>query len=558
MPKRRSDSLQEPQALFDYFRPQETPPPPDLATGGDCSFASEPKTGRATEKVREFGQVATPRALAEAMAIWATSSAPAEILDPGLGLGNLLQACRPLAPRAELVGIEIDPDIAAQARRTAPPGTRLHCGNYLRMRIRPCPAIIANPPYIKAARADLNESDWACLEELFGCRLDRLTNAYALFLLKIWHDLAPGGRAAVLIPGEFLNANYGVEIKRQLLRALRPVATLVLDPAVNAFDTALTTSAILLLEKTSRPHAPIPAYLVRDLASLQPAIAAIAASAGAQAPEGLDRTELSALAAEDKWLNRILGHHAEHEAFTHRVGDFFRCSRGIATGANDYFCLRPSEIAAHGLSVRDFLPCVTKAPDIGGLVFDAAAHAHLQAADKRCWLLAPAEPDSTMRRYLALGQSSGIADKFLPSHRPVWYLPENRAAAHAWIAVFSRDTLKCVLNDSDTRHLTCFHGVYARSGRAADAASLVLFLNSSLGRLAIRQAQRFYGDGLNKLEPKDVEAIPCPSFGSASAAHNDELITELRRIQQLPAGVQSSALEALAHRHFALTPQAAA
>jgi adenine-specific DNA-methyltransferase len=555
MSKHSTDSLEEPQALFGFLT-SHAEPPSHLATGGGNSYTAEPPKGRDHAKIREFGQVATPSVLADALALWISSSSPSDILDPALGLGNLLHACRPLVPTAKLEGIEIDPDIVMQARHTAPVGATLICGNYLRMRVRPRAAIIANPPYIKAARLDFGEADWAGFEDLLDCRLDRLTNAYALFLLKIWHDLAPLGRAAVLIPSEFLNANYGAEIKRKLLRHIRPVGTLVLDTSLNAFDTALTTSAILLLEKSPAHRARVPAYLIRDLATLQPAIAAIAADPATTDPAGLVPTELSSFIPEEKWLNRILGRHEEHVAFTHRVGDFFRCSRGIATGANEYFCLRPSDLTAHRLASRDFLPCVTKAPDVGGLVFNCDAHAALQAEDKRCWLLAPAEPDAEMLRYLALGQSTGIADKFLPSHRSVWYLPENRAAAHAWVAVFSRETLKCVFNETDTRHLTCFHGIYARSGIPADAALVVLFLNSSLGRIAIRQAQRFYGDGLNKLEPKDVEAIPCPSLATQSDAINRSVIAQLKRIETLPAARQPAALDALAEGTFGLTPQA--
>lgn len=146
----------------------------------------------------------------------------------------------------------------------------------------------------------------------------------------------------------------------------------------------------------------------------------------------------------------------------------------------------------------------------------------------------------------------------MPKHRPVWYLPENREPAHAWVAVFSRETLKCVLNRTDARHLTCFHGIYARSGDSADAAPLVLFLNSSIGRTAIRQAQRFYGGGLNKLEPKDVESIPCPSLALNSAAEKSRLIARLERIVKLPRDQQSAALDALAEATFNLAfPQKA-
>lgn len=549
--------VNEPQALFGFTSPNVVTTH-TVSKGGDDSFSVEPKRGRDVEKVRSLGQVATPRALATVMASWVVAGRPAEILDPAAGLGNLLNACRTLAASPKLEGIEIDPVIAEQANRTTPKGTRLICGDYLKMQVRPRSGIVANPPYIKAARLDLRPSDWEHLEDLLDCPLDRLTNAYVLFLLKIWRDLAPGGRAAVLIPGEFLNANYGVPIKARLLKHIRPVATLVLDPALNLFDTALTTSTLLLLEKAERVCAVTPAYFVRRLGDLQPLVDDLISANGDPRLLTTSSVDVSGFLPSEKWLNRIMGLHEEHEAFTHRLGDFFRCSRGIATGANDYFCLRPSDIAAHGLAARDFLPCVTKAPDFSGLVFDSEAHARLQTDDKRCWLLAPQTPDVAMRHYLAAGESAGVAAKFLPSHRPVWYLPENRAPAQAWIAVFSRDTLKCVLNETDTRHLTCFHGIYARPGSSADPARLVLFLNSSLGRIAIRQAQRFYGSGLNKLEPKDVEAIPCPSLAATPAMASRRLIASLKEIECMPILDQPAALDTLAEKTFGLTTQAVA
>ena len=44
------------------------------------------------------------------------------------------------------------------------------------------------PAFIKAHRLGYSEQDWRYFEESFGTPLDRLTNIYALFLLKIWED----------------------------------------------------------------------------------------------------------------------------------------------------------------------------------------------------------------------------------------------------------------------------------------------------------------------------------------------------------------------------------
>lgn len=553
MPKPNPHEVNEPQALVNFSHPASTTSM-TLAHGGGDSFQAEPEDGRPAEKVRDLGQVATPRAIAQAMAMWVMASKPDRVLDPAMGLGNLLQACRDLKATVCLEGVEIDPAIIAEARRTAPAGTCLVCADYLKLKTTPFDGIIANPPYIKASRQGFTSADWEYLDDMLGVSLDRRTNVYALFLLKIWHDLAPHGRAAVLIPAEFLNANYGGPIKAQLLHRIRPVATLVFDPSVTIFQNALTTTALLLLEKSARPRAVLPALKIERMEALAPAVRAFAHAGRACPPHAPAMTDLSSLSPDDKWLNRILGHHAEHDSFTHKVGDFFRCSRGIATGANGYFCLRSSEIKNHGLDTGDFMPCVTKAPDVSGLIFNEPKWRQLAAADSRCWLLSPAKISAAMQRYLANGKTSGVASKSLPSHRPVWYLPENRTPAAAWVAVFSRDTLKCVLNQTSTRHLTCFHGIYAKHGVDADAARLVLFLNSSLGRTAIRRSNRFYGAGLNKLEPKDVESILCPALGSTGALIDSAaLMARLLDIEQLDADEQTPAIDALAEEALGLT-----
>jgi adenine-specific DNA-methyltransferase len=133
-----------------------------------------------------------------------------------------------------------------------------------------------------------------------------------------------------------------------------------------------------------------------------------------------------------------------------------------------------------------------------------------------------------------LGQELGIHERHLPSHRPVWYQPENRAVADVWVAVFSRESVKFILNTSGAKNLTCFHGLYARNGQTSLEPLLVLFLNSSWGRIAFSQVNRFYGDGLNKLEPKDVEDMPCPTLPAQTAVQAKQLTDRLIELESVP------------------------
>ncbi len=519
----------------------------EIATGGADSFKAAETWQRET---KQLGQVATPAPIAKLMAKWVMSGMPKTVLDPAAGLGGLLAECCEINPRVVLVGVEQDTDTLQRAKASAPRGAKLILADYLKSDAGLFDGIIANPPYVKAQRLSYSEEDWHFFEERFGTRLDRLTNLYALFLLKIWEDLAPNGRAAVIVPAEVLNANFGDEIKERIAHIIRPVGIAVFPPTVNIFENALTTSIILFFEKGRPSDAPSTVLRVESVKDAECFVDALVSRR--TLPHGKSHFELSTLNPRAKWLNVVLGVKRPTDSifFSKRVGDYFACRRGIATGANDYFCLSRGEMSEHGLMDAHVEPCITKAVDADGLVFTRIKFQALSASNRRCFLLSPSANCPAVGHYLKLGEQRGIPRRHLPSHRPIWYLPENRAVANIWVAVFSRESVKFILNSSDAKNLTCFHGLYARSGSETLAALMTLFLNSSAGRLAFSQVNRFYGGGLNKLEPKDVEEMPCPAMPRLSGSGADELARKLARLEKLSPTERLTCVDGLLARYI--------
>ena len=527
----------------------------EVATG-ELRAAAEGEVWQRNTK--SLGQVETPLPIAELMARWVMSRKPACVLDPAAGPGSLLRACRDRCSTAQLVGVERDAGTLRRAGAQAPRGTKLILADYLLADAGLFDGIIANPPYVKAQRLDYAETDWRYFEERFGTPLDRLTNLYALFLLKIWEDLAPRGRAAVLLPAEFLNANFGEEIKERLLRALRPAGIIVFSPSLSVFADALTTSAIVFLQKGAAATGPLRAMKADTIEEAATFVDGLLARPVAESR--VNYTDLAQFKPRDKWLNVLLNDGPLFDAtrFARRIGDYFDCRRGIATGANEFFCLSQSGLREHALELEHVEPCVTKAVDASGLVFSREKLASLVAADRRCYLLNPRRNGRDLERYLQAGEQLGIPQRHLPSHRPVWYRPENRAVADIWVAVFSREKVKFILNTSGAKNLTCFHGLYAKPGHGNLAPLLVLFLNSSGGREAFAQVNRFYGDGLNKLEPKDVEAMPCPELPELSRTDAATLVRRLARLESLSGMARSEEVDALLADYLELSVHAAA
>ena len=485
-------------------------------------------------ETKRLGQVPTPPSVASLMARWVMSAKPEVVLDPAAGLGNLLHACAAVCDGLKMVAVERDADTFRQAKHTAPQGTKLVLADYLFSDSGQFEGIIANPPYVKSQRLEYTEAEWRYFDERFGVPLDRLTNLYAIFLLKIWDDLAPGGRAAVLLPAEFMNANFGEEIKERLLREMHPAGVIVFAPELNLFADALTTSAIIFLERGAAKDRPVEAIKASSLEDAENFVGGLIGEASLAAEQKIH--DLRSFDPREKWLNTLLEDAPSEDLcfLTRRIGDYFQCRRGIATGANDFFCLSESLLREHRLSQEHVEPCVTKATDADGMVFTPQKLARLANSDRRCYLLSPRVNGSELDSYLLSGQNLGIHERHLPSHRPVWYQPENRAVADAWVAVFSRETVKFILNTSGAKNLTCFHGLYARKGQTRLTPLLVLFLNSSWGRIAFSQVNRFYGDGLNKLEPKDVEAMPCPVLPEQTTEQAKQLTARLVELESFP------------------------
>ena len=123
------------------------------------------------------------------------------------------------------------------------------------MAARSWPGIIMNPPYIKHHELADKEARIAAIERDAGLTFSRLTNLYAVFLVRAGLALAPGGRAAAIVPSELLNANYGRAVKRFLVERGLLRAIISFDFHSNVFAGATTTACIILLEAGPAPAA---------------------------------------------------------------------------------------------------------------------------------------------------------------------------------------------------------------------------------------------------------------------------------------------------------------
>lgn len=447
------------------------------------------------EHRKRFAQFFTPEAIADFMARWVLDGRKKmDVLEPAFGLGAFSRSLFKQNPKVRVVGYEADETIynyAAENVAQAGSDVLLYNEDYLRASWKDkYDGIICNPPYLKFHDYD-NASLVPLVNEQLGIRLNGFTNLYTLFLLKSISQLRDGGRMAYIVPSEFLNSDYGVEVKRALLRSgvLRHVV--VVDFTQCAFDDVLTTACILLCHKDGS-LSEVRFSHVSDVGQLQASLADYSAWAADQ------------LKPETKWKQYYEG--ARSADYRHLVPfcTFAKVSRGIATGANDYFTFRESKKELYGIPERCLMRCVCHSTDVHGLFFTDDDFQRLSHSDKAVYLFngrADGE-DEHVRGYISLGEETGADKRYLTASRKPWYAIENRKPSPIWVSVFNRKGLRFVRNIAGVSNLTTFHCVY--DAGVVDIDVLFGYLVTNVAKEIFMDNSRQYGNGLVKFEPNDL------------------------------------------------------
>lgn len=562
----RSDQL----TLFEFGEEAWLPTPPWAEAVGERlrqSMASEspaltPEQMYAQEVPygyrKRLGQFFTPPEVARFMVQWATAQAPQTFLDPAVGAGIFLEvlasAGSAQASPPAVTAFDIDPVLVMLARERyrlarqrsgnpspdAPPD-RIVQRDFLTAEIADrFDAIVCNPPYIRHHDLPYNKTLFRHFDTLAGRRLSRNTNAYGLFLVKIPSLLSPAGRAAVITPSEFLNADFGVGLKACLLATNALHALIVFHHGLVLFDDLLTTACITLLSRQRAPEEPIHLVEVADLAALEQLPALLEPSAPGP-PLSETWGSISRLSPQEfdvaaKWRSLKAPRPRPRAAPWVPFSELARIMRGIATGANAFFTLTQAEVDEWGLEERFLRPCLSKAPQARGLDFTREDWETLRRAQKKVWLLyCTGSPSFAVAAYLRAGERQGLHRRYLTRHRTPWYAPEQREVAPIWVTAFGRTGLRFVRNRAGVWNLTACHGIYPHFDDPTLLGALMAYLTSPLAAEKLAWELRTYGDGLLKVEPRDVLRLPVldvRALPGAEVAELANLFDELCRQQR--------------------------
>ena len=381
-----------------------------------------------------LGQFATPPNLARDILTYAKGllpkNSPVNFLDPALGSGAFYSALKQVfASDSELIkyaaAFEIDPHYGKPAQELwESQGLNLTHGDFTKFEPNPrFNLIICNPPYVR--HHHLSADDKLRLQkrslEVSGCKLSGLAGLYTHFLLQTHAWMAPGAIAGWLIPSEFMDVNYGSEVKRYLLEKVTLLRIHRFSPDDIQFTDALVSSAIVWFKNES-PSKDNQTIFTFGGSLLAP-----------QIKKTLSRKDL---AVESKWTRFPKYGVRDQDAIgTQLLGDLFFVKRGLATGDNKFFVLNEQQVTERNLPLAVLRPILPSPRYIKGdeILDDADG---LPTNVNRLFLLDPKMDEDEIRykyptvaAYLDEGKATGVNNGYLCRGRKRWYDQEQRLPA---------------------------------------------------------------------------------------------------------------------------------
>ena len=467
---------------------------------------------------KRFGQFFTPDEIATFMVDWVLNSGVDEVFDPAFGLGAFRAAIDDRAG-VRFTGYEVDDTVVEfWERNTGERADFIAIGDYLLAWGGQYASIVCNPPYMRFQKFLNRDVVGQEFEKNLGIKLSGYVNTASAFLLKSLSELSAYGRLAYIMPLEFLNTGYGTLVKQKLVESGHLCSIISFDCEKDIFPDATTSVGIILYDKAAY-HIAVQFFRLRSMDEL----------AAFESVQPVAEVPRSALDPQAKWLPHFQGTaFSVDRQKTTTLADFGKFSRGIATGANAFFVLNSTSVAARHLGTAECVPCIAKSSQIKTAVFKEA-----DFANNPVFLFSVSgRPSKSAEDYIRFGESEGYHERFLTKNRTPWYKTETRSPSPLLFGVFSRNGYKVVLNKTKALNLTCYHGFQPNLLGAMYVEHLFLYLSSQTGRLIIARSMRQYGRALDKFEPNDLNGALVPTAAFFATISKEEVAAAVRSLEE--------------------------
>lgn len=476
---------------------------------------------------KEFAQFFTPQPIANLMSDWLLGNKSLKtVLEPAFGLGIFSRTLLSKLDNLKIKGFDIDEAILSEAKAyfKSQKNVSLKLEDYMFNDWKnKYDGIICNPPYLKFHDYD-NKQILQEVENNLKFKFNGFTNLYTLFLLKSIFQLKKDGRAAYIIPSEFLNSDYGKLVKEYLLKTKTLRHLFVIDFKENVFDDAMTTASILLLAN-DKNNSEINISTIDSKSDLQLIDTYIKSY-----PKGRGEFtfKLNDLDPNIKWRKYYQLQNSINYKNLVPFSTYAKVVRGIATGANDYFTFKESKAKEFSIPKGNLKPCICKAKDVKGNFFTESDYKNLVKNNELAYLFDGINStNKNVLAYIEKGVEDKINEKYLTKCRKPWYSLENRPPAPIWVSVFNRDGVKFIRNEANISNLTTFHCVYPTNSNLFSKVTddlLFAYLLTDVAKEIFSDNRREYGNGLKKFEPNDLNKSKMLDLSTLSESQVDRIL----------------------------------
>lgn len=495
---------------------------------------------------RKLGQFRTPVYVAEVLTDWAITNADDTVLDPGIGAGALTakaykrkQRYRGKSSIQEMYGVDVNP-LAVVMSTTAiklingDGIPNFHHQDFLEVDLSnskkhvsstssPIPervdAVVSNPPYSRHHELSKADKDWInkkVEEEAGDLSLSGQSPLYLYFFIHATQFLKQGGRMAFLTPSEFLETNYGKPLKEHLLENFNIHAVILHNHDSLTFEDVNTTSCVVFLK---RQESPSPTNYTRfielDKWPDSDKLLNVIETGTTDCKFGnVWITEQGHLKPDEKWTKYFDPDPVTRFPDLKPLSDIGTLKRGIATGANDYFCLTDEEVEKWGIEEKYLSPLIRSSTNVQHYDCTTDDFNEWRDENKETWLLYHVDGQTSslgeegVRDYLKQGVKQGADESHLAKSRSVWYRVDRREPADVWATYMTKKGFRFIHNKTDARNLNNLHSIYFDNYSNKDIRAICAFLNSNIVDQIISQSGRTYAQGLQKIEPDELKEIP--------------------------------------------------
>ena len=484
----------------------------------------------------QMGQFSTPYPLAVDII---TSLKPLikqgsiSFLEPAVGLGVFYSAFVKCLGNREhkAIGIEIDPHYAQPAFELWKDSHLkiVNC-NFFALDIEEkFDLLVTNPPYVRHHHIAAQDKTYLqqMVKNFCGMKISGLAGLYCYFMMLSFRLMKKDGIMSFLVPSEFMDVNYGVSVKRFLLEKVELISIHRFQATDLQFDDALVSSCVVTFRNRE------PGVGHRTVFSIGKSVST---------PDRRIDIPIDDLDPEDKWTN-FFANGVERVQVGKTVGDYFNVKRGVATGENSFFLVGASEILKYNIPMKYIRPVMPRPRDLKVDVFEKEGD--VQTKRGMVYIFSCNEEKSVLQqkypgvyRYIAEGEARGVHKGYICKHRSPWYYcacPEPAPIVFPNMARENKDgkLFRFILNRIQAVATNSYLALYPKeccSSQLMKAEVLqgVWEALNELPKDVLSRCGRFYGGGLQKLEPKEVMAIPIDTLErwlNQNQAH-DALMTE--------------------------------